>query len=724
MSELPVYCSVESTKEPLFLSVRIQLRCEAILFAEITVQDVRLRAGGEWIKPKCPQIGKREFIIEPETIHFKACLEHRDCPGGLGVGDLVFLTVEIGDGIQPFLFRCDHYLRQAFSEVKRGSEGWDIPIDAWMSDVSFQRGLFDDIEIPANHISEQALYGFTLGGIFDTLHFRENAFRIIGAEPTDNKQALIRASENTHAYPHHECVRARNTLLHPLRRTKAEIGWIPGLSGKESAGFSDVDISELAKSPSFSGSSPIYQANAWALVLLQLPEIYHDGTIPDETWLELMEMLADAVENVDDDEVLECINRDRETAGIARLESTEELSDELRGLYRAHATGIVNAIKRTCPNQGVDLVRYLVYSFTDNGNQYPGTFIQHIVDAYETAVSARIAGCASRIDDAIRLAKDSLGSGFFARGLIQLPVISRELVDWRKFSEPMLLIGQATGSSPSDAVSLLQKVRTFSIDLYNDHKLLDASCYLTSEILKHFSGLSSKLEKVRNDDCQCLEMKIKRDEQQDGDMMWFVCFDSASAGGDPYKGDAFTIGKTLIGTNDDTIELDGVAWMTWGTRVGHSGQIEYRVRLGHQNYHFGFRCGDQDDFTQITSSLWSSCGPRLALRLLSQIRQGKRVAWGDSVTVGSHGLYFPFYEGAPENRKILVPWGKLFLRQLPGIKLEVSSTNGLYKAKIDPLKSRYSHLIEFLARAVMQIGMDSLAGLPAEKGAHFDNPPL
>jgi hypothetical protein len=61
---------------------------------------------------------------------------------------------------------------------------------------------------------------------------------------------------------------------------------------------------------------------------------------------------------------------------------------------------------------------------------------------------------------------------------------------------------------------------------------------------------------------------------------------------------------------------------------------------------------------------------------------------------------------------------------LPGIKLEVSSTNGLYKAKIDPLKSRYSHLIEFLARAVMQIGMDSLAGLPAEKGAHFDNPPL
>lgn len=448
------------------LAVRVTLHCEAVFFSSITVQDVRLRAGHEWVNPKCPQVGKRKIITESQTIVFEAHLDHRNCPGGIRVGDLVFLTVAIGDGVQPFLFECDHAVNQTFCEIRRDSEGWTAPADAWMSDVSVQRGLFDDIDMPTGHTSEPARYGFTLGGIFDTLRFAENPFRIIGAEPTDNKSALIHASENAQAFPHEECVRARNTLLHPRRRTKAEIGWIPGLSGRDSAGFSDVDISELAESPSFSGSSPIYQANAWALVLSQLPEIYHDGSVPDGTWLELVEMLADAVEYVDDDEVLERINRDRETAGIACLESTEELSDELRGLYRAHATGVVDAIKKTRPNQGAELVRYLVSSLTDNGDQYPGTFIQHLVDAYETAVSARIAGCASRIDDAIRLAKDSLGSGFFARGLIQLPAISRELAEWRKFSEPMLLMGQATGSSPSDAVSLLQKIRSFSIDLY------------------------------------------------------------------------------------------------------------------------------------------------------------------------------------------------------------------------------------------------------------------
>lgn len=441
-------------------------------------------------------------------------------------------------------------------------------------------------------------------------------FAILGVTTRDDRSRIMEAAEERSLIADPElCQHARAILTNPRRRLEAELGWFPGTSPKVAENAISATVHQVLEMPL--GGLP--KANA----LVMAASGWTAQTVVELS--DFLDALTSAADDLDIDQILREVNEDREIAGFPSVNSTDVVAESLRDRRQNWRRAAMATLERAPTAEMAEAMFMLVDKVAEE-QRFP-RFLHELIDDYalraQPFMAREIAGAERIVAKARELA------GTRPDALPPLIEALKELLEtWDELTHPVQISATLRGQRDEDSENLAFSVRSLSIDLFNDHDLLDESQQISGLVGSSFSALPRVASKIA-EDTQALENLSDQAAQQEAELA--------------YAADIGTFGKSRLAIDKFGVEWRGKRTALTAVRGVRWGAIKKSVNgipTG-TDYLIAWRDGASTTTAEFKSGaifeafvprLWQAVGFRLMNEMAEALDAGGELKFG-SMTV-------------------------------------------------------------------------------------------
>ena len=312
-----------------------------------------------------------------------------------------------------------------------------------------------------------------------------NPFVLLGLDLSASARRVADAFEDAVADGHaseSELVTARQAILTPLSRLKAEVG---ALADTPSSEWRSI----LTALKSSQTSSRLRQAFAKVAPLSRSNLLTHlsSRTHPDAPMLSEWVATHSAI-NLD--QIHRQIVQFREIAGVVRPERAS-LSAALGDLREQQARSLFDGFEY--PPDAIEPVTGCTKQIISAGDTAQIDVLGNMLKAYNYHIEQELSFRRQRITstaDALRSDPDGMGN---------LALVVDALKFWDQAAHPLQLLEAYKGRDEPSAQEVFQQLRTLAIDLANDLSRFDLSLSITKSCQAVFAGLPRAVQRLGED---------------------------------------------------------------------------------------------------------------------------------------------------------------------------------------------------------------------------------
>ncbi|HYH99420.1 hypothetical protein [Hyalangium sp.] len=491
----------------------------------------------------------------------------------------------------------------------------------------------------------------------------ENPFHILGASIRDDRRRILElAEERSLSLDPALCAQARADLTHPRNRLAAEVAWVPGLDPGNAGQAMEFLRHDPLAVLSAQGLPALAKANLLAAALPALEGTWVGGGLSTE----ILE-LATLVETCDAEKVRTIINLERAISGFPEVRETSAVEEALAERRRHYRATLKSALDALPPRELVTVVTRVVTEATGRGTRNAPALIDDLVNTYEVEAQHFLDAEVRNVEllaEAVR------------RGLAQqrsLPVIKRllsrleEVVrNWDKVAQPIQLSAMSRGLDHEPSHRVANLVRDLSLELYNEHEMLEASQDLTA-LLQDTFGEVPRVAELASSDAQALHDLAQKREASRQEWAREISYEALVGIQHP---------KQLLKISASGIDWQGKHWpletitrIRWGGVTDESkGPPQFTITLGNGDASADITTLNSDTFSTLTNKVWRAVGRRLLIELLTELGKGTRFQFGDA-SVDDSGINFARHQYPGDSSRARGAWSQIHIESSNGTLL-------------------------------------------------------
>ena len=327
-----------------------------------------------------------------------------------------------------------------------------------------------------------------------------NPFFTLGATMGDHRRRIMAlAGEKSLAADEVTAAAVRDAkavLIHPKRRLKAEIGFLPGLEPQLASEMiatvqqDPINIRSLVHLPSLA------RANLLAAGLIRVA-----GQLPKNEVAQWILALAHGHEAIAAQPTVALLNEERAAAGFPAITDLQMVDAELRSQRQYYGQAMKQALNLLPSSLLVEVVTMAVDEATNHGNDQAPILMDDLVDGFEVEAQGFFEKETNTIRVLIqrirRAAKRDEVTGYPMNHLVSQ--LENVVKNWDRVAQPIQVSVRSRGTKHGLSDDVAGEVRSLAIDLFNDHDLLDISRRLTAFQQVVFAEMDSVVERSRKD---------------------------------------------------------------------------------------------------------------------------------------------------------------------------------------------------------------------------------
>lgn len=465
-----------------------------------------------------------------------------------------------------------------------------------------------------------------------TTSLHQSPFWLLGASMRDDRRRIVElAEEKSLDLDSETCQRARADLTHPRTRLTMEIGWFPGVSPKKTSDLMQLLSEQPSKVRTQVGLPALARANllaaAFECVDEKDPAIY-----PADFILEL----AQIVDQITADEVLRDVNEDRTISGFPEIKSADHVENDLVERKRIFRNTIKAKLNDFQPTLLIEIMTQVVKRATDNGNRHAPQLIDELVDSYELEVQVFLhteGENVVKLVDAARCAADAGPTSIDSLTYL-IDKLDKVVANWNKITQPIQLSAKARGTQHDASRELAYAIRSLSIDLFNQHNLVDQTTRLTGMLKARFANIPDVSERLEQDEDALTDIVLERAASAEQDREF--------AAGITYRVEIGLVLKDVLAISPEGLEWKGkwyplntITRVRWGGMKHSINGIPtgttYTIGFGDHRSESVVETRKGDIYSAFTERLWQAVCFRIMVEMVQTLGEGKTIRFGDAV---------------------------------------------------------------------------------------------
>lgn len=469
----------------------------------------------------------------------------------------------------------------------------------------------------------------------ETTALHRNPFAILGASIHDDRRRISSLAEDLSLTADPEvCTRAKNDLISSRHRLTAEISWMPGVSPSHAKAFLGSLHTKVDLLRGRNTLPPLANANLIAAAF----ELLSPDTSAD-LWCEWIVAFANKVDSIDPEDVLEAINGDRATSGFPAIGDADAIETALRERRRQYSEAIRSALDELPSQVLIALVGKIVERTTDGGEDHAPQLIHDIVDRYEMHAGQFLDPEAENIEKLIAAIRRDAPRGEAA---VQKLVnrLDELLHRWDSVAQPIQLSKKAQGLTDDRSHALALKVRSLSVDLFNEHDMLDTTLKLNNLLSSVFAEIPA-MEETLSADRKALDgFRQNRIGAKQQESAWAQEITYETQVGLLFK-KTLRISPDGIEWRGRTIALASISHVRWGavrkSINGIPSGTDYLIDVATSRDSLQIDPESEAVFSAFLERLWKAVCTRLIGELIRELKAGNQIRFG-GVAVDDAGV--------------------------------------------------------------------------------------
>lgn len=529
--------------------------------------------------------------------------------------------------------------------------------------------------------------------------FHANAFALLGANPRDDRRRIVELAEERSLEIDHElCQKARSDLTNPRNRLSIEVAWLPGLSPARAKTLLD----QLLRDPlSIRGETGLPDLAFANLLGAAFESISSADSARDVA--EFIEQMADHVEYLSPDEIYRDINEDRSISGFPEVVSLDQVEAELTERRRYYRNAIKSALDRMQPASLVEAMTIAVDSATASGEIQGPSLIDDLVDTYALESQEFLTREGENAEKLLWSARTAISDGESAVSshIAKLEGVVRS---WNKVARPVQLSAKARGLDHDASKKLAYSIRSFAIDLFNEHDMLSASRRLTALLEGQFADIPDLAERVSADSATLNGIAEKRKTAEQENRQWEEEITFSAEVGVVFK-DTLSISPRGISWKDKNYPLESVTRVRWGgVRNSVNGiptGTDYTVAFGDNRSEQVVQIKREWVYTKFTDRLWRTVGVTIMTGMLNSLKAGQEVRIGDAV-IRDDSIGLIKHKLLSSNEQVRVLWGQTHIWSADGSFYIGAKDDKKAYAALSYIGTPNAHVLEQIIRVAFK----------------------
>lgn len=526
-------------------------------------------------------------------------------------------------------------------------------------------------------------------------HLHENPFFLLGATVRDDRKKIVElAEEKSLSHDANQCAAARTALTTPSKRLNAEVAWLPGLSPKQAEKLMAALDSNLDTIRADLSLPSLAEANLLAAAIELL-----DPEMGADTWCEWIEDLAFAAEEIDPETVMRDIGEDREVGGYPQVLGVDLVEAELESQRKKYAEVIRQALEEFEPTKLVKVITNVVESATNEGTRHAPQLIHDIVERYEIEAMAFLEPEAENINklaDAI-LEAAPRGEGAVAPLVTKLDKMVR---NWDAIAQPIQISALAQGLTHDLSASVAMRIRSLSIELFNEHDMLKTAESISKTLREVFSEVTEVAEKLHEDAKALRNIANERKKSAAQEAEWNKKITFKTEVGLVFK-DELKIGPDGAYWKGRGFPLDSISRVRWGairkSVNGIPSGTDYTIAFGDNSAQVVVNLTKEAPYSGFLEALWPGVCVRLLFQMVAALKEGKSLTFGE-MTIEDEAVTLVKRKLLGSNERIRYGWHDVTVWSANGSF--IISANGEKKTNgsASYIETWNTHLLEHLVR--------------------------
>jgi hypothetical protein len=454
-------------------------------------------------------------------------------------------------------------------------------------------------------------------------------FLALGVTVRDDRRRIVELAEEKSLQLEHEvCQKARSDLTNPRNRLSAEMAWLPGISPRKASQLVEHMLQDPMAIRGESGLPTLAHLNLLAAAFESA-----DGEHDVDDLVEFIIETAYLAEKLSAADVQRDINEDRSVSGFPEVRALDQIENELTERRRYYRNAIKDALDRLPSMILVKVMTETVDSVTSSGEEYSPGLIDDLVDSYEVDTQSVLQREAENVDKLIEAARAHAGAGEAAVNfyLDKLEVVAR---NWDMIAQPIQLSSKARGIDHDASRKLAYELRSFAVDLFNEHDMLTQSQRLTGLIQDIFSEVPEISDRIEEDANALADILKQREQAEVRQKKWARDITYRAEIGVMFK-DTLSISPEGISWKSLNFPLDSITRVRWGGIIHSVNGIpigtNYTIAFGNPDSEAVVELKSQDAYSTFIDKLWRAVCVRLLTEMLEALKEGRDLHFGDAI---------------------------------------------------------------------------------------------
>ncbi len=487
----------------------------------------------------------------------------------------------------------------------------------------------------------------------DKTSLHANPFWILGVTTRDDRRKIVEMAEERSLHIDHDlCQKARSDLTNPRARLSAEMAWMPGVAPRVAEKLTKTLSEDPFSVRSEDGLPELARANLMAAAFELV-----DESEPAESIAELIRDFAWVVETIDASDVLRDVNEDRAVSGFPEVREVETIEEELASRRKAYKSVLKNLLDTMDPNKLVETMTDAVSVATDDGEDQGPALIDELADAYEVETQGFLQKESENISKLVESARGAAPQGERAVAPI-LDKLEKVARNWDRVAQPIQLSAKSRGIEHHPSREVAYDLRSLTIDLNNEHDMLDQAHRMTGLLQELFAELPEVAERLGEDAKAIAGLRRQAQEKEKNNAKWAREVTFRAEVGLVFK-DELSISPEGIKWKGATYPLESITAVRWGAVRNSVNGIptgtDYTIAFANNRSSQTIELKKESTYSGFLKALWRAVCVRLIFDMVAALEEGGVLEFGDikvtddSVTLTKHKLL-----GA--NEKVRLGW--------------------------------------------------------------------
>lgn len=524
------------------------------------------------------------------------------------------------------------------------------------------------------------------------------AFWVLGVTTRDGRNRIVQQAEaRSLELDYDVCQKARAELTNPRVRLAAEVAWLPGVAPKRAEQLVNRVLHDPQSVRSESGLPALARAN---LLVAAFETV--DGRYDVTDAAAFLHDIAVLVDGLEVEEIVRDINEDRLVSGFPEVKS-EHVEEELANRKRQMRESIKNTLNRLPTPSLVALMTESVDRATSGGESHAPHLLDELVDVYEVEAHEFLQKEAENVSKLLEAARTVAGCNQRMLGHV-IDKIESVTRNWDRVAQPIQLSARARGIYHDPSNELAFQIRDLAIDLFNEHNLPAESRRLIALLQDVFAEVPQLAERAEQD-ADALELIVQDREE------WVREITYQAEVGVLFKG-TLSISPEGVSWKQRKYPLDRITRVRWGG-VKHSVNgiptgTTYTLAFGDDESEAVVELRREQVYATFLEKLWRAVCVRLVLQLVTTLKSGNEVTFGDAV-VRDDSVILKRHKWVGSGERVRCGWHQVQVWSADGSFVIGAKDDKRTYAALSYIHVPNVHILEHLIRMAFKKGIDNLS---------------